>query len=87
MEYCFYYEDCLIFVFSEFLLLYMVGYQFNVNMFLQYVKWNCIELVREYLKEYVFILGCDYIVDVFEIKFFLGNLIFNVMIIFVDMDV
>ena len=51
------------------------------------MKRNRTESAREYLKEHALTLGRDYIADVFEIKSFLGNLIFNVTITLADMDV
>lgn len=87
MEYRFYYGDRSILVYSELPPLHTAGYQFNVNMFLQHVKRNRTESAREYLKEHALTLGRDYIADVFEIKSFLGNLIFNVTITLADMDV
>lgn len=87
MEYRFYYEDRAILVYSELPPLHPAGYQFNVNMFLQHVKRNRTEAAREYLQEHALTLGRDYIADVFEIKSFLGNLIFNVTITLADMDV
>lgn len=87
MEYRFYYEDRSILVYSELPPLHPAGYQFNVNMFLQHVKRNRTEAAREYLQEHALTLGRDYIADVFEIKSFLGNLIFNVTITLADMDV
>ncbi|PWW39705.1 MULTISPECIES: response regulator transcription factor [Paenibacillus] len=87
MEYRFYYEDRSILVYGELPPLHPAGYQFNVNMFLQHVKRNRTEAAREYLQEHALTLGRDYIADVFEIKSFLGNLIFNVTITLADMDV
>ncbi|KOY13405.1 response regulator transcription factor [Paenibacillus xylanivorans] len=87
MEYRFYYEDRSILVYGELPPLHPAGYQFNVNMFLQHVKRNRTEAAREYMQEHALTLGRDYIADVFEIKSFLGNLIFNVTITLADMDV
>ncbi|MFS0869779.1 response regulator transcription factor [Paenibacillus xylanilyticus] len=87
MEYRFYYEGRSILVYSELPPLHTAGYQFNVNMFLQHVKRNRTEAARDYLREHALTLGRDYIADVFEIKSFLGNLIFNVTITLADMDV
>lgn len=87
MEYRFYYEDRPILVHSELPPLHPAGYQFNVNMFLQHVKRNRTEAAREYLQDHAVTLGRDYIADVFEIKSFLSNLIFNVTITLADMDV
>ncbi|MGC5771394.1 response regulator transcription factor [Paenibacillus pabuli] len=87
MEYRFYYEDRPILVYGELPPLHPAGYQFNVNMFLQHVKRNRTEAAREYLQEHALTLGRDYIADVFEIKSFLSNLIFNVTITLADMDV
>lgn len=87
LEYRFYYEHQAILVDSDLPPLHPAGYQFNVNMFVQHVRRNRTEAAREYLKQYAQALGRDYIADVFEIKSFLGNLIFNVTIALADMDV
>ncbi|MDP9698557.1 two-component system response regulator YesN [Paenibacillus intestini] len=87
MEFCFYYTNRSILIDGELPPMHPAGYQFNVNMFLQHVKRNRVETAREYLHEHAATLGRDYIADVFEIKSFLGNLIFNVTITLADMDV
>lgn len=87
IEYRFYYKDRPILVYGELPPMHPAGYQFNVNMFLQHVKRNRVEAAREYLQDHAKTLGRDYIADVFEIKSFLGNLIFNVTITLADMDV
>ncbi|KQY83058.1 hypothetical protein ASD24_12275 [Paenibacillus sp. Root52] len=86
-EYRFYFEDRPLLVYSELPPLHPAGYQFNVNMFLQHIKRNRTEAAREYLQDHAKTLGRDYIADVFGIKSFLGNLIFNVTITLSDMDV
>ncbi|PZT55956.1 response regulator transcription factor [Paenibacillus silvae] len=87
MEFSFYYTDRAILVDGELPPMHPAGYQFNVNMFLQHVKRNRVESAKEYLRDHAASLGRDYIADVFEIKSFLGNLIFNVTITLADMDV
>ncbi|WP_342555413.1 response regulator transcription factor [Paenibacillus sp. FSL R7-0652] len=87
MEFCFYYTKRSILIDGELPPMHPAGYQFNVNMFLQHVKRNRVEAAREYLHDHAASLGKDYVADVFEIKSFLGNLIFNVTITLADMDV
>lgn len=87
MEFCFYFTNRSILIDGELPPMHPAGYQFNVNMFLQHVKRNRVEAAREYLRDHAATLGRDYIADVFEIKSFLGNLIFNVTITLADMDV